>query len=211
MRKIFIIIITLLTSFGCVQSQTKLSSEEVLKKILQNVDSSQTMIVDLTISIHVKEPKLDRSVKQLIKIKRNKYFIQDEETDVICDGVESYTIDKVNKEAKVILVIDEDPTDITPINMFTFFRNDYTSKSKGVKKDNQGRLIMTIELYPLNKAESRYSNILLYADTEKFEITKSIFTQPNGAILTYDISSISKNVEINDSVFIFDKTKYPKH
>jgi outer membrane lipoprotein-sorting protein len=108
-----------------------------------------------------------------------------------------------------VISIDElDKDAVTPKNMFTIYEQGFKTKMKSEQKDNKGRNVMTIDLYPLKPKEKDYTMVRLDVDKDKEQFIKATILGKNGSYYYYHVTSMTPDTELDDNIFIFDKTKY---
>ncbi len=191
------------------QAQVKPSKNEVLKKTLENAKSYKTMAVDMTIHIETDFFEKDTNVTARLLIKGEKFFLSSEKHHLISDGEYLYSIDTVtNKADKEYLT--HSSGEIWPNELFTFFEEGFTSIATGIKKDEKGREIMTIELSPEKGKKTKYLSTKLYIDINKFQLTQVNLRDKNGPEAHFIFTSIIIDEELDDKLFTFDASKYPE-
>jgi outer membrane lipoprotein-sorting protein len=93
---------------------------------------------------------------------------------------------------------------VTPKNMFTIYESDFKSKVK----EKKGK-VTVIDLFPMNPKEKDYSIVRIDVDTEKLQVNRAMVLAKNGTHYTYRIDKLTPDKTFDDSIFKFDKSKYP--
>jgi outer membrane lipoprotein carrier protein len=77
-----------------------------------------------------------------------------------------------------------------------------------IKLPKNGKSLQIIELTPKNKTLS-FSKIKMYIDVSDNSVKRGVVYDKNAIHYTYSISNLKTNMELSDSTFKFDKSKYP--
>jgi outer membrane lipoprotein carrier protein len=141
----------------------------------------------------------------VVYVKGNKYKIQITGQEIFCDGVTVWTMDKSSNEVTLTKV---DPTTNPIQKIFSnFYDKDFLYKLNGEKKMD-GRLVQEIEMTPVDKTKN-FFKIYVYVDKAKGLIYSSKMLDKSGNVYIYTINTLNGKATLNDSVFTFDKSKYP--
>ena len=96
----------------------------------------------------------------------------------------------------------------TPQKLFTsFYDKDFLYKLNGEKKEGT-RVLQEIELTPVDKTRN-FFKVYVQVDKKTQSIYSTRVLDKSGNVYVYTISSLKGNAPLNDSVFVFDKSKYP--
>lgn len=210
MKRIYILITIILFTSAAATSQHDVKSKDMLDKLSAKTKAYKTVEVKFSFRIYNKDQKIDETQTGLLKMKGDKYYLKLENKEIFCDGKEIITYTKELNEAQVIDVDELDKDAVSPSTMFTIYEQGFKTKVKSEQKDSKGRNVMTIDLYPLKPKEKDYSMVRLDIDKDKVQFIKATILGKNGSYYYYDVSSMTPDAEMDDSIFIFDKTKYPK-
>lgn len=191
-----------------VNAQTDTEAKKILDKLSEKTKSYKTVEVEFTFTVDNKDQKINETTKGTLKMKDEKYRLLMKDQEIICNGQKVYTFNKEANEVQVIGVDELEEDAITPKNMFTIYESNFKSRIKE-KKTEDGKNITVIDLYPMNPKEKDYSIVRLFVDTNKNMVTKATVLAKNGTLYTYKIDKMVPDKEMNESLFIFDKTKYP--
>jgi len=189
-------------------AQTDTEAKKILDKLSEKTKSYKTVEVEFTFIVDNKDQKINETTKGTLKMKDEKYRLLMKDQEIICNGQKVYTFNKEANEVQVIGVDELEEDAITPKNMFTIYESNFKSRIKE-KKTEDGKNIAVIDLYPMNPKEKDYSIVRLFVDTDKMMVTKATVLAKNGTLYTYKIDKMVPDKEMNESLFIFDKSKYP--
>lgn len=207
-NKIYSFIAAIVISTVVLNAQTDTEAKKILDKLSEKTKSFKTIEVEFTFIVDNKDQKINETTKGTLKMKGEKYRLTMKDQEIICNGQKVYTFNKEANEVQVIGVDELEEDAITPKNMFTIYENNFKSRIKE-KKTEDGKNITVIDLYPMNPKEKDYSIVRLFVDTDKNMVTKATVLAKNGTLYTYKIDKMVPDKEMNESLFIFDKTKYP--
>lgn len=207
-NKIFSFIAAIVISTVALNAQTDTEAKKILDKLSEKTKSFKTVEVEFTFIVDNKDQKINETAKGTLKMKGEKYRLTMKDQEIICNGQKVYTFNKEANEVQVIGVDELEEDAITPKNMFTIYENNFKSRIKE-KKTEDGKNITVIDLYPMNPKEKDYSIVRLFVDTDKNMVTKATVLAKNGTLYTYKIDKMVPDKEMNESLFVFDKTKYP--
>ena len=125
---------------------------------------------------------------------------------LFCDGKTLWTYLKDVNEVQ-INNFEKGQDIMTPNDIFKIAEKDYLAYM-GEKVTEGGKSLQIIELTPKNKSLS-FSKIKMYVNTSDNSVMKGVVFDKNAIHYTYSISNFKSNVEMSNSSFTFDKTKYP--
>lgn len=189
-------------------AQTDTEAKKILDKLSEKTKSYKTVEVEFTFIVDNKDQKINETTKGTLKMKDDKYRLIMKDQEIICNGQKVYTFNKEANEVQVIGVDELEEDAITPKNMFTIYESNFKSRIKE-KKTEGGKNIAVIDLYPMKPKEKDYSIVRLHVDTDKNMVTKATVLAKNGTLYTYKIDKMLPDREMNESLFVFDKSKYP--
>ena len=207
-NKISSFVAAVVISTVLLNAQTDTEAKKILDKLSEKTKSYKTVEVEFTFIVDNKDQKINETTKGTLKMKDEKYRLLMKDQEIICNGQKVYTFNKEANEVQVIGVDELEEDAITPKNMFTIYESNFKSRIKE-KKTEDGKNIAVIDLYPMNPKEKDYSIVRLFVDTDKMMVTKATVLAKNGTLYTYKIDKMVPDKEMNESLFIFDKSKYP--
>jgi len=138
-------------------------------------------------------------------IKKDKFKIELDGLVIIFDGTKRYTI----MEDEVTISSQEDESGISnPTQILSMYKEGYTIKWDIEQKVN-GKTIQYVRLIPID-SNSEYQYILIGCDTTTNDLYNVTYTDKQGTQFKLQITSLKGNSNLPDSMFMFDKTKYPE-
>ncbi|MBS1934732.1 MAG: outer membrane lipoprotein carrier protein LolA, partial [Bacteroidetes bacterium] len=119
----------------------------------------------------------------------------------------TWTYDKSTNEV-TIAKVDPSVKTITPEKFFTnFYDKDFLYKLNG-NVTQAGKNLAEIELTPIDKTKTFYK-VYLYIDKKTNTMYSLKSLEKNGTKYTLTINKLNGNSSLNDTTFVFDKSKYP--
>ncbi len=193
------------------QNNSKGSSDAAAKSVLDKVSAKfktfKGVQSNFTLLVEDKNGKIQGNKKGTVMMKGPKYRVNISGQEIFCDGKNVWTFDKSANEV-TIAKFDPSSNAITPQKLFTnFYDKDFLYKLNGEKKVG-AKTIQEIEMTPLDKSKS-FHKVLVYIDKGAQTIYSTKVLENTGNKYTYTVSSLAGNANINDSQFVFDKSKYP--
>ncbi len=210
--KHIILIITFLSFSLFSFSQIELSKDPKAKKILdavsKKIESYNTMRIKFNYEIENKQNQHKETHKGYAFLKGNSYKIIIPEIEIFSDGKTVWTY---MKESNEITITEPDSTEqsiFNPAQLFTLYKEGYKYLLIGEEIIDKKKY-KVIDLFPEKTEESQYSKIRIKINTQKNEIY-AIETSGKSGIDSYlTVSSTDYNVKVTETLFIFDKNRYP--
>ena len=204
MKLFFSFLILLLVSnlFG---QDTK--SQAILDKLSLKMKSYKTFYIEF--SALIKNTTSGQNDNEFGKgwVKGDKYFANYNDNTIISNGLTTWSI---VKEDKSVYEADSDDSEesLNPKKLMTIWENDFKNKyTKEGKLNNE--LVHVINLTPKQLDKSDYSSIVLYISKSKNELKKVIMKLKDNTTMTFSLTKLTVNINIDDTKFIFDIKKYP--
>lgn len=212
---IFLPVFTLL--IGSLNAQTDKTdknptqSDPEAKKVLDAVSTKfktfTTVQAGFTYKVENAAGKALSTKTGTILMKGTKYKVTFSGQEIFCDGTTIWNYDKSANEV-TINKLDASSGMITPQKLFTnFYDKDFYYILNGDKKVGT-KTVQEIEMTPVDKTKAFHK---VYVQVDK--ATKTIYStkvlENAGNRYSYTVSSMKTNTALADSVFVFDKTKYP--
>lgn len=177
------------------------------KKILDGVSTKLKTIKGVSASFSYttkdRNNSLKGSVKGLINIKGDKYYIKQGSTEVFCNGLKTWNYDG-DKEVTVADVDNEDDKTLTPQKLLTdFYDKDFTYKLVS----SAGNFYQ-IDMLPTD-VRKNFKLVSIFVDKTKSLITKAKVTDKSDNVIEFILSNINTTALIPDSKFVFDPAKHP--
>lgn len=197
----------LLLSIGMTFAQTSdQGAVKLLKNVSQKYSAYKTMQMDVSLTIENLESKTKDTKTGKVSSKGNMFRAEMGNQIIMSDGKTLWTYLKDVNEVQ-ISDFEQGQGIMSPNDIFKIAEKDYLVYM-GEKVTESGKTLQILELTPKNKNLS-FSKIKMYIDPSDNSVKKGVVYDKNAIHYTYTISNFKSNVELSDSNFKFDKTKYP--
>lgn len=150
------------------------------------------------------------SVKETLKgdvtVKGTKFRLKLAGQEVFNNG---QTVSTYIKETNEVNISSYDPADndLNPSRIYSIYKKGY--KYLFLEEQKEGtKVYEVVELTPENKA-SQVKNVRISVDKKDKSVKSWRITDKSGKKTTYRVERFVPNVKINDTYFVFDKSKYP--
>jgi outer membrane lipoprotein-sorting protein len=180
----------------------------MLEKLKKEYDSYKSMEIDFTLEIDLPEQTPEVQNGKIVQ-NGDKFTLNTEDHEVICDGKSVWFYIKANKEVQVNDADFEESSDImSPKDFMKIYESgDYVYAIVGEGKES-GKMATFIEFKPLDKY-SEYSKIRLAIDKSSNKIINLRVFSKDGSKYSFNIKRLNTNKQYPSSTFAFDKSKYP--
>ncbi len=207
MKKIVTYLFILFLGSQAVFAQTSdAAAVKLLKSVSQKYGGYKTMQMDLSLVVENLDSKSKETKTGKVMSKGNMFVAELGNQKLFCDGKTLWTYLKDVNEVQ-INNFEKGQDIITPNDIFKIAEKDYLAYM-GEKVTEGGKSLQIIELTPKNKSLS-FSKIKMYVNTADNSVSKGVVYDKNAIHYTYSISNFKSNVEMTNSSFTFDKSKYP--
>jgi outer membrane lipoprotein carrier protein len=200
----FIIFLT-----GNVYAQTTVNdakAKDILNKVSVKYKSFKTIRAVFVQKIDDPANKSSDELTGTIYIKGNKYKVDLNSQEIICDNVTIWTYLKDSKEVQ-INTYEPDESTISPDQIFNIYQKDFLYAFNQETTLN-GATVEVIDLTPMNKNKP-YFKVRLNIDKNNSTITSAVFMFKDGKKYTFEIQKMVPDLVLNDSFFTFDPKQYP--
>ena len=207
MKKILSGVLLLFISANTVFVQTSdANAVKLLKAVGQKYSAYKTMQMDISLTIENQDAKSKETKTGKVSSKGNMFKAEMGNQTIISDGKTLWTYLKDVNEVQ-INNFEQGQDIMTPNDIFKIAEKDYLAYM-GDKITENGKSLQIIELTPKNKTLS-FSKIKMYIDVSDNSVKRGVVYDKNAIHYTYSISNLKTNMELSDSTFKFDKSKYP--
>lgn len=142
-----------------------------------------------------------------IMLKGTKYRVSFSGQEIFCNGTTVWNYDKAANEV-TISKLDASSGMITPQKLFTnFYDKDFLYMLNGEKKVGN-KTMQEIEMTPVDKSKP-FHKVYVLVDKAAKTIYSTKVLENAGNRYTYTVNNMKTNKQIDDSKFVFDKSKYP--
>ena len=200
---IFGLLMTQQPEVPLIQSDPK--AKEILDKTSATFKQLKTLKADLKISIQIPEQD-DFEQKAVVYIKGQNYKLELPDEVIICDNK---SIWRYLKDMNEVQISDYEPADdeITPTNIFNIYENDFYylyTEEASIK----GKKFHVLDLTPYDKEKSFFKVRVWVSVADNFIHKMKVFDK-NGSRYIYEITNLSKDIALEEDMFLFRKADYP--
>jgi outer membrane lipoprotein carrier protein len=186
-------------------------SDPDAKKILDNVSakfkSYKSVTANFSLKIENAAGKVEGTKSGSVYMKGSKYRVNISGQEIYSDGNNIWTYDKSSDEVQ-LTKFDPSSNTITPQKMFTnFYDKDFLYKLNSTTKQGN-KTIQEIELTPIDKTKT-FFKVLVSIDKNSKNIVSTKVFEKNGNRYIYNITGMKTNINLPESLFVFDSKKYP--
>jgi outer membrane lipoprotein carrier protein len=200
----YLFIITSLFIFSSLQAQKDPAAKAVLDQIGAKVKQSKGILVNLQLVSKNSKGKSMGTKSISLKMKGDKYLLNQAKMEIVCDGVNIYNFDGANTISKSNLK-EADQT-LSPQKLLS---GNY-DKDFNFKLLSQNASKATIELSPIDKRKS-FQKVTLVVDKLKSALSSATILDKSNNITDVKVVSINYAASLDDSNFKFNKAKYGKN
>ncbi|MNJ97414.1 lipoprotein chaperone [compost metagenome] len=204
--KYLIICLTLLGSTLSYGQDAK--ADGILDKVSTKIKALKTFYVEFSATIKNSTNGTNSNLSGKGWVKGDKYSATYGETTLISNGLKTWSIVKEEKTVYETDASGSDEESINPKKLMTIWESGFKSKYDKEETLN-GEKVHVIYLYPKNPKKANYHTIIIYISKEDNELKKAIMKSNDGTVSTFTMTKFTSNPAIEDSKFVFDKSKYP--
>ena len=187
-----------------VQAQNDPAAKTVLDQIGSKVKQAKGILVKLQLVSKNSKGKAMGTKSINLKMKGDKYQLQQGAVEIVCDGTTIYNFDGASTITKSS-VADADQT-LSPQKLLAGnYDKDFTFKLL-----SQTTSSATIELSPKDKRKN-FQKVTLVVDKTKSALSSATILDKSNNITDVKVLSINYGASVDDGVFKFNKGKYPKN
>ena len=214
MKKFFLLIFASLTAFLNAQNKDlSLSQDPIAEPYLNEVanyfNGEKAFQVEFKYEIFSKTDNAKVSDYGSIIIKKDKYKLKTEETQVFFNGQTLWSYNPSNEEVYISKPEESDMDQLmsNPFQLLTNFKENYKYQYKG-EVNIKGRNYHQIDLYPVDLSVN-YSIIHLVLDKINNKLYSLTLQQKNGIDVTVFVMDIIENLSISDNAFEWNSSEFP--
>jgi len=209
MTKLFAAITIFWTCWGYVSAQNP-AFDEKAKEILSGVEnkykSAKALQADFRYELRNETNKTREEIKGTFVMKKNKFKLKLADQEIYNNGTTVWTYLKDANEVSISTYA-PDGDDITPEKVFTLYKKDY--RYYFIREFNEnGKDYQEIDLQPTDRNKKIFKIRLIINKKTKSIKSWEIF-EKNQNRLKYTVDKIAYDIAVEDSYFVFDKSKYP--
>ncbi len=192
---------------GLLFAQNPEKAKEILDKVTAKTKTYNTIQADFSFGMENQQEDINEEYQGKISIKGDKYKANLMNVDTYFDGKTLWTH---MLDAQEVNVDEPDPNDeetLNPASIFSIYQKGFKYAYLG-EKQSDGIPVIAIDLFPENR-DKPYSRIKLELKKDNLELHKVIQVGKDGNNYTIIVKDMKTNVPMDDSLFVFDKTKHP--
>ncbi len=203
MKKIYALLplwlLVTLTAF----SQNDPAAKKVLDAVGAKVKASKGITATCTLNSFTSKGKLNGTKAVSLSMKGEKYVLKQGKTEIVCDGqnVYSYDGDKTITKSSV----DESSQTLNPQKLLAGnYEKDFTYKLISSTGSSY-----QIELRPIDNRKN-FSKVNIFVDKAKSTFSVARIIDKSNNVTELKVANMNLNATLPESVFTFNKAKYPK-
>jgi outer membrane lipoprotein-sorting protein len=183
-------------------------ADAILDKVSAKIKGLKTFYVEFSATIKNSTNGTNSNMSGKGWVKGDKFSAVYGETTLISNGLKKWSIVKEEKTVYESDASGDDEDAINPKKLMTIWESGF--KSKYEKEETLGgEKVHVIYLYPKNPKKANYHTIIVYVSKDDNEVKKAIMKANDGTVSTFTMTKFTSNPAIEDSKFVFDKSKYP--
>ncbi len=190
------------------QAQDDPKSKAIVDKLIAKSRAYTSFEADFTSTLVNTASKLNVKQEGNVKVKGKLFRLTLTDNTVINDGKAIYTYSKKSNEVTISDPADMDK-ELDPSKLFSIYEQGFKSLFVEEKKDADGTVVQVIKLFPLEPGKKPYHTVIITVDKAKVEARVVKVLYKDGNEVTYTLKKFTPNVDLYDSVFVFDKAKFP--
>lgn len=181
-------------------------SKALLEKVSKKYKGYKTLRANFVLKIETADNKIQDEQKGTIQLQGDKYRLDLNGQQVICDHATIWTYLKESKEVQ-INKYSPDKKSITPSQIFTVYEKDFLSAPIEQATENNTP-VQIVDVTPIDKSKS-FFKIKITLSKKDNSIKRFKVFDKNGNRYVYEIQKLEPNVSLNDTVFFFNPKNYP--
>ncbi|HYC39008.1 MAG TPA: outer membrane lipoprotein carrier protein LolA [Chitinophagaceae bacterium] len=207
MKKLYIGLPLLIASVFALAQKSDPDAKKILDAVSARFKTFKSVQANFVYTVENAAGKVLSSQKGMILMKGTRYRVNFGGQQIFSNGTTVWNYDKAANEV-TISRLDGSSGMITPQKLFTnFYDKDFLYVLNGEKKIG-GKTIQEIEMTPVDKTRN-FHKVYVLVDKAGKTIYSTRVLEKAGNRYSYTVSSLKTNVPMNDSQFVFDKSKYP--
>lgn len=183
-------------------------SKAVIDKLIAKSKAWTSFEADFVSVLVNNASKLNVKQTGNVRVKGKLFNLALTDNTVINDGKAIYTYSKKSNEVTISDPADMDK-ELDPTKLFTIYEQGFKSQFVEEKKAADGTVEQVIKLFPLEPGKKPYHTVIMTIDKAKVEPRAVKVLYKDGNEVTYTLNKFTPNVDLFESVFTFDKSKYP--
>jgi outer membrane lipoprotein-sorting protein len=183
-------------------------AQGILDKVSTKIKALKTFYVEFSATVKNSANGTNTNMSGKGWVKGDKFSAVYGETTLISNGLKKWSIVKEEKTVYESDASGDDEDAINPKKLMTIWESGFKNKYDKEETLNNEK-VHVIYLYPKEARKANYHTIILYISKADNELKKVIMKSNDGTISTFSLTKFTSNPVIEDSKFVFDKSKYP--
>jgi outer membrane lipoprotein-sorting protein len=183
-------------------------SQAILDKLSTKMKGYKSFYIEFSATIKNSANGTNQTETGKGYVKGDKFTATYGENTILSNGVKTWSIVKEEKTVYQTDASADDEESINPKKLMTIWETGFKSKYEKEDKLNN-EAVHVINLYPKNPSKVEYHTIVLYVSKSTNELKKAVMKTKDGTTMTYTVTKFTANPTVEDSMFVFDKKKYP--
>jgi len=207
MRKT-LLFITLILISATIFSQNDAEARRLLEKSEQAFVAAGAVSAYFTVSISDDESQNTNAFDGTIFIKNEKYKIDAPEFEVCFDGTTQWVYNKSANEVNITEPEADEVQTLNPSMIYNLYKKNCNCQFSGKKTDNKMRKVAEVKLTPKGKKQDIKEVTLQINEKDNLPVYIFAKFKNNGLENEIFINKYSANQSFDDSLFVFDPSKY---
>lgn len=185
------------------------AAQALLDKVGAKYKTYTSLEVDFSIVLESKEDNIKENMSGSAWVKKDKYRVNTDKIEIVCDNVKRWTYLKESNEVQVNFYEPDESTIESPAQLFTLYNKNFFFRMEADDKID-GKAVKVVELIPQKIDKGTYEKVLLSIDPATNNIVQAKVFNKDKVTYTWKITKFTPNAKIDDSKFVFDASKHPK-
>jgi outer membrane lipoprotein-sorting protein len=190
-------------------AQKDAKAKEWLDKSSVAFNKAGTLSVYFTMNIKDVPNKLSESFDGMIDLKGAKFHLDIPEMETWFDGKTQWVLQKGWDEVSITEPNAQEAQTLNPAVIFDMYKKGCNYKYRGEKTNLKGKKVQEVELIPKVKNSDITKIVMQISSGDSMPAMIHIFYK-NKIENSIHINKYQKNLNLADSVFVFDKKNHPK-
>ena len=202
MKKKYFLLVILVASGLIANAQNDANAKKVLDGVSAKLKTFKGVSATFSYSTKDRKNVKKGSVRGLISIKGQQYYIKQGSTEIFCNGAKTWNYNGENEVT--VSDVDNDSRTLTPQKLLSnFYDKDFTYKLVS-SAGNYNEIQMT----PIDSRKN-FKQVNVFVDKSKNLITKARVVDKSDNVIEFALSNINTNATLPDSKFVFNEKQHP--
>lgn len=203
MKKLYSFLMLIVSFISVATAQNDPNAKKILDEVSAKLKTLKGVTANFSYTTKDRNKALKGSVKGVINIKANKYYIKQGTTEIFCNGAKVWNFNGED-EVTVADVEGDDDKMLSPQKLLSnFYDKDFIYKL--VASDATSH---EIQMVPTDKRKN-FKQVNVFVDKKQKLILKAKVLDKSDNLIEFALTSVNSNANIPDSKFAFDAAKHP--